>query len=395
MVITRHRGYETSRIHYLLIVLFGMNLLGRGSIVCTIFAVYAFLRLPKKNVMDVDALCALVMSLGAFVSSMVHYGMMEAIKGLNFFLMYFIGLNGYYASKNRKVYIEKSLFSIFAGYALFVALTWFGNRDGMRMLRNNLVINNIWTGEQMATTLAGLLSSVVIGYFFYALVCQPVKRKKLYAIIALIITMILNMETATRTPIVLLVINLIAMTAIYLADQKGKKAFWTFLSITVLIPAIVMAVALNAFGILTMIMESPIFLRFVEEGLNTSRTDIMLEHFKFMLDYPWGGEKIRDVVGAHAHNFLQQGHDYYGILVTIPLLVLAISFVQNLCHLSNVKGKNGFDYLFISMYLSMLIQACMEPVFTGYPCFMFSLLLIHGIANGYLKTRSGEFCENC
>lgn len=46
------------------------------------------------------------------------------------------------------------------------------------------------------------------------------------------------------------------------------------------------------------------------------------------------------------------------------------------------------------MYLTMLIQACLEPVFTGYPCFMFSFLLIHGMANAYLKTRSGELGEN-
>lgn len=394
IVSTKHR-FENSRIYYCLIALFCMNFLGRGSIVCTIFAVYALLRIPRGIVVDFCAVCTLVLSIAAFFSSLVHFGFSEAIKSLNFFLMYLIGLNSYYASKNKAVFLEKTIFSIFAGYAIFVALTWFANRDGKRMSYDNLVLNSFWTGESMATTLAGLLSAVVIGYFFYAMVCQPQKRKKLYAVVALGITIVLNMETATRTPIILLAVNIIVMTGIYLANQKGKKAVWAFFAIIGTFAALIVAVARDVFGIWTMIISSPIFTRFTIEGMNTGRIDIAIQHFKYMFDYPWGGERIREIVGFNAHNFLQQGYDYYGILATIPLFAVSISMVHNLIVLITGRQKNRFDYLLISMYLSMLIQACLEPVFTGYPCFMFSLLLIHGMATAYLKTRNGEFSENC
>lgn len=395
MLTLTRRGFENSRIYYWLVTLFCMNFMGRGSIVCTVFALYAVLRIPRKIKVDFCTVCALIMSVAAFFSSMVHYGVSEAIKSLNFFLMYFIGLNGYYASKNRAAFLENTMFSIFSGYAIFVMLTWIGNLNGVRMSKNQLIINNIWTGERMATTLAGLLSAVVIGYFFYAMVCQPLKRKKLYALTVLGVTIVLNMETATRTPLVLLAINLIVMTGIYLADQKGKKAVWTFLAITAGVIILAIAVMQNAFGIWTRIITSPIFTRFTEEGMTSGRVSIAIEHFGYILDYPWGGEKIRNAVGANAHNFLQQGYDYYGVFAAIPLLALSISIAANIVVLMRLGGKNRFDYLLISMYLSMLIQACMEPVFTGYPCFMFSLLLIHGMTNGYLKTRNGDFGESC
>ena len=395
MRVLTKRGFENSRIYYWLIALFCMNFLGRGSIVCTVFAVYALLKMPKKIRLDFWAVCALLLSVAAFFSAWVHFGVSEAIKSLNFFLMYFIGLNGYYASEEKTVFLEKSIFFIFAGYAVFVALTWFSNLDGKRMSYDNLVLNSFWTGESMATTLAGLLSAVVIGYFFYAMVCQPLKRKKLYAVASMALTIMLNMETATRTPIILFAVNIIVMTGIYLADQKGKKAVWTFLAIMAAFFILIIAVIRNAFGIWTLIIDSPIFTRFVEEGMNTSRMDIAMQHFRHMLDYPWGGEKIRDIVGANAHNFLQQGYDYYGVFAAVPLLVLSISFVIAMVTLIKTRGKNRIDYLLISMYLTMLMQALLEPVFTGYPCFMFSLLLIHGMTNAYLKTRRGEFSENC
>lgn len=395
MITLIRRGFENSRIYYWLVALFCMNFLGRGSIVCTMFAVYAVLRMPRKIILDFSAVCALFLSVAAFLASMVHYGIVESIKALNFFLMYLIGLNGYYASKDRAAFLEKTIFSIFSGYAIFVMLTWIGNLNGVRMSKNQLVINNIWTGERMATTLAGLLSAVVIGYFFYAMVCQPSKRKKLYALAALGATIALNMETATRTPLVLLAINLIVMTAIYLASQKGRKAVWAFLAIIAGTIVLAIAALRNAFGIWTRIITSPIFTRFAEEGLNSGRVNIMAEHFRLMLDYPWGGEKIKNAVGAHAHNFLQQGYDYYGVFAAIPLLILGVTLFYNMITLIKLKKKNRFDYLLISMYLSMLIQACLEPVFTGYPCFMFSLLLIHGMTNGYLKTRNGDFGESC
>lgn len=395
MITLRKRGFESSWIYYLLITLFCMNFWGRGSFVCTVFAVFALLRMPKKIILDGGAVCALLMSVAAFFSSLIHYTMSEAIKSLNFFLLYFIGLNGYYVSKDKAYFLEKTVFSIFSGYAIFVVLTYFSNLDGKRMSRNQLLINNFWTGERMATTLAGLLSAVVIGYFFYAMVCQVQKRKKLYALLSLGVAMTLNMETATRTPILLLVINIIVMTGIYLAEQKGRKAVWTFFGIVVGIFFVIIAVVQNVFGMWTLIVSSPIFTRFTEEGINTSRGDIAIQYFKLMLDYPWGGEKIMGIIGTHAHNFLQQGYDYYGVFFTIPLLFLSITFVCNMFNLIKFRRKNRFDYLLISMYLSMVIQACLEPVFTGYPCFMFSLLLIHGMATGYLRLRSGGIGENC
>lgn len=394
MITIKKRGLENSPLYYWLIVLFCMNFLGRGSIVCTVFAIFTLFKLPRKTTLDMGAVFTLLLSVAAFFSSMVHYDMIEAIKSLNFFLLYYIGLNGYYASSDRAAFLKKTIFAIFVGYAFLVLLTLIVNLNGVRASGNRLIINNVWTGETIATTLVGLMSSVVIGYFFYALVCQKKKGTKVCAIAALVVVLVLNAATATRTPFFLLAINLLVMSGLYLLNQRGRNAIRVLAILLAVIVIAAILIAADAFGIRSAIEESPIFLRLLESGTNTSRGEIMKNHFRYMLDYPWGGYQIAEAVGRQAHNFLQQGYDYYGVFATVPLLIIGISFLRNMAVLAGTKRKIGIDYLLFSMYLTMLIQACLEPVFTGYPCFMFSFLLIHGMANAYLKTRSGELGEN-
>jgi hypothetical protein len=344
---------------------------------------------------DAGAIVTLLMSIAAFISSMVHYDMVEAIKSLNFFLLYYIGFNGYSAASDKPSFIQKTVFSVFAGYAILVLLTLVVNINGARASGNRLVVINVWTGEEIATTLIGLVSSVVIGFFFYALVCQKKRGIKICAIAALVVVLVLNAATASRTPFFLLAINLLVMCSVYLLNQRGKKAVRAVAILVIVIIVAALLFMLNAFNIRSAIEGSPIFLRLLEDGTSTSRGQIMRDHLQYMLEYPWGGYQIAMQVGRQAHNFLQQGYDYYGVFVAVPLLIIFFSYIRNIVVLVRRKQKNGIDFLLFSMYLTMLIQACLEPVFTGYPCFMFSFLLIHGIGNAYLKKRSGELREDC
>ena len=48
-----------------------------------------------------------------------------------------------------------------------------------------------------------------------------------------------------------------------------------------------------------------------------------------MFNSMWGGNKIYAAYGKMAHNFIQEGHDAYGILATVALIGLMIGFVRN------------------------------------------------------------------
>lgn len=388
--IINKKTFEDSIIHYILIALFCMNFLGRGSFFCLIFAIFAAIRMPRKIMFDGCALCTLLLTLSVLFISITSSDITEAVKSLNYFLMYLIGLNGYYASENKMNYIKRSVFSIYFGYMLLVLLTFFGNLNEVRILGQR-AIKNIWTGEYVAVTLIGLLSSVIIGYFFYSFFCQKSKLLKLLGLFSLISVFLVNAQTATRTPIILFFVNIAIMSLIYLVNQKGLRTLRTITVFACIVAVIAIIISFDIGGIRTYIENTPLFERFQNEGTETSRIDIAKEHFKYMFDYPFGGSNISSVTGYTPHNFLQQGYDLYGAIAGISLLIIFFCFVRNILCLLKISEKEGVDYLLISLYLSMIIQAFLEPVFTGYPCFLFSLLLIHGIATGYLNSRKTDF----
>lgn len=380
----KRRSIEGSFVYYVLISLFCVNFLGRGSIFCLVFGLFAVVK-TKKIKLDICSLFCFILFFASCIASILYSDIIEAIKCLNFFLMYIVGVSGYYNAVNKKKYITKVLFSIFAGYALYIVLTYLANLNTVPEYVGQRVINNFWTGERISVTLVGLISSVVIGYSGYVLLCKKKYCLKIIAIVSLILVILINSKTATRTPILLLPIVICGMFLIYLFNQNAHKALKILFVILIIVIFAIILINIDFLGIRTYIESTPIFKRFQKEGDKTSRVQIFQIHLSYFFDYMWGGGNIQDLTGMMAHNFLQQGHDLYGIFATTSLVLITVCVLRNICKLLTKHKKNEIDYLFISMYFAMLIQSFLEPVFTGYPCFYFSFLLIHGVATGYVN----------
>lgn len=378
------KSIEDSIVFYVLISLFCVNFLGRGSIVCLLFGIFAILKINGFR-LDVGTVLCLVLSISSMIASMIYKDLFEAIKCLNFFLMYVVGYNGFYRSIDKKKFITRTVFAIFLGFAAYILLTYLSNLKTVPEYEGQRLIINFWTNERIAVTLVGLISSVVIGYSGYILLCKKRYIAKVFVLLALAIVVLLNAKTATRTPILLIPIVLGLMFIVYLFNQNAIKALKITVVLVICLLVVLVLIDNNIFGIKTYIESTPIFNRFQTEGNKTSRVHIFQENLSYFWDYMWGGGNIEKEVGKAAHNFLQQGHDLYGIFATIPLILITICVLKSIFKLLVKRKKCEMDYLFLSMYISMLIQACLEPIFTGYPCFFFSFLLIHGMATGYIK----------
>ena len=209
----------------------------------------------------------------------------------------------------------------------------------------------------------------------------------------MVFTFSINFNTATRTPIVLFFIIYLTLGLIYVYNKERKigRAFWI---IVIVATALVVLYELNIFGIKTYILSTPLFDRIQEEGMKTSRWDITVLYLKNTFKYLWGNNHVATLTGHQAHNYLQQAHDLYGIFATIPVLILSFSFIKNIVKLLSIQKKQGIDFLLLGMYLCMIIQMCMEPVFTGYPIIIWALLLIHGMTNEYLEAQNKGLYEN-
>lgn len=154
------------------------------------------------------------------------------------------------------------------------------------------------------------------------------------------------MKTATRTPIILLIITFILLILIYIFSANPKKSFKIIMSTVFFLSLLFVAYHFNFLDIKTNIINSPLIERFKSEKLETGRTEIFFIHLNNMKLSIFGGSKIYNTTGYLAHNFLQEGYDLYGIFGLIILILIFLSFIIILFRLLLKSNKNVVDYLF-------------------------------------------------
>ena len=363
-----------------------MNFMGNGAailLLCSFFAILSF-----RIYIKIDDVFVLLISLfsGVLLSSILFGKVDDVLKSFNFLFPYFIGYSGCVASEDKDEYVKKSNLAVFMGFGIYLIFICYYNYD--KFAGSRLFINP-WTNQLMLATIAGLISSVVIGYSFYGLFISKNVALKIISVVLLVLAIILNLNTATRTPIVMLLIVYVLGTISYLIGAEKKENKIRTYGIITLICA-------TSFFLYTLLLkdyvyESFLYERISNQGIETSRIQIMYDHFKYMFDYLWGGGQISILANNLPHNFIQEGHDLYGIVVFVALLFIFIRGALKCGHLFFKRNKSSIDNLMFCFYLSVLVQMCMEPVFRGYPQLFWVFLLVDGVYDGYYKKQDMAF----
>lgn len=371
------KKYEDKIINYILLALTCMNFMKSGSIVFLLFCIYNFLgvktSLPKQSV----TLFLLAFSM----IPVILFGetgdkLNEIVKTLNYFLPFIVGYNGYLHATDKDVYVKRIFFSVFTGFSLYIILMYFYN---MSLGIQGRVLYNIWGKEAVAVTLIGLMSAFIIAYAVSIIMHLKNVAIKIVSFISLIFVVLINMQTATRTPFALMILMIGFMFFCSFNQQNRERRIrYLFTAIFVLFMAVIIY-SLNLFGVRDAILNSPLIERFSEKGLETSRVDIAKFYFQNMFKYPWGGGNVHKLYGMAAHNIWQQCYDTYGVFSTFFMLLITISMIRRFIKLLFMKDKRDMDYVFIAVYLGVLIQMGLEPVMTGYPILFWVMLFIHGI----------------
>lgn len=375
---------ENSPIFYLFLILISMNFLGHGSIFCVVFFLWYLLFYKFSTKFDATFYFVLLLSISIMLWSLINFELEEMIKGVNYIALYFVGMNAYKNANQKVVFLKRSLFSIFLGFSLFNIITYFYNMGfGFSLEQRTLL--SFWTKEPVAVTLIGLTSSIVVGYSFYGAFIQEKVVIKLITLITLVITVLLNFITATRTPLILLLIVWCVMFIIYFITTKGVNKVKFLTMVVVLFALLGLVFITDMFGVKTYILSLPIWDRFEEAGFTTSRWEISKKHFQLMFDYIFGGSKISEITGSEAHNFIQQTHNLYGIFALLFVILVAISIIIAEIKLIIKKKKNNIEYILMMMYACIFIQIMLEPVLTGYPILLWLMLFVHGATNRYLR----------
>ncbi len=379
----KSKNYEDSVIYYVLLLLSGLNFLGSGSPIFLVFCCYALLRRKNSKIpFGMNEIGILMLFFGAFFASLFYYGTMDMIRSFNFLFPSFLGYMGYFHATDKKLYIKRVLFSIYAGFFIHVLIVYIYNK--VYGLGTGRVLYSVWTGQPVAVTLIGLLSSVVIGYAFYGVVLSKKKALRIITLISVVLNLVINSDTATRTPFLVFFITIIFTVAVYMFSRNLTRAVKVFSALLAVVFAVYVVYRLDIAGFATLVDNSPITIRFESERFDTRRGEIFMYHLEHMWEHPFGGGYIRDTY-SHAHNYIQEAHDIYGIFALIGILLNFFAVIHNLIYLVFKKNKADIDYLLISFTVAVLIQLCLEPVLTAYPILFTIFLLFHGIVSAYIR----------
>ena len=382
-----------SKIFYLFLCLASMNFFESCSIIVLLIGLWFLFNANFKVPKSIPFICLVIFSL-SIIFSTVYFGWSYTyiIKSLNYPLIFIVGMYGYRYAVNKEEFIKKIIFSLFLGLLIQLGLDYLYNMN--RVFTYSRRYYSIWTGEYVAVTLIGLLSSGIIGYSFYGIFINRNKFIKLLSIIGVILTIVINLFTATRTPIVLLVICYILMTIICLLSSDINKKFKIVMAILILLFIYFVLYPNNILGIKIYIEDSALFARMSESGIESSRSDLLIKFFKGMFIYPFGGRKMSELIGKLPHNFIQEAADAFGIVTFIVLAIFFFGFLFDLWKIVIMKEKRDYHYLIISFSSTLFIQSALEPIISGYPMIIWSLILVYGMMKSILIDKQGDTHES-
>ncbi|MCI6253052.1 MAG: hypothetical protein MR624_08585 [Bacteroidales bacterium] len=192
-----------------------------------------------------------------------------------------------------------------------------------------------------------------------------------------------NIDTATRTPFVILfVVYAVLLYELYKQSKLTQKVG--------LICLVVLFASVLFHYLLPLLSDSAIANRLNESGLETSRWEIMEFYFSSLLDYPIGGHNVSAILHKEAHNLLFEGFDYYGVIFFVLMLILQVVMIYRLWLLHRIKNKTRIVFLLMAMMIAVYLQSWAEPVLAGYPQLAWSMFLFDGLIAAYLRDK-----ENC
>lgn len=380
----RKRGIENSLILYVLLFLACLNFLGRGPVFFLFFCLWGCIKSNKVRIQwNASSICYLLMTITASAVSLILFDEKEVVKSFVYFLAFVVGYKGYRAAENKQQYIERVIFFANAGLVCNLIITYYINMIVIGHIEGQRVLYSFWTNELMAATLPGLMSSFPIAYSFYCFFCKQEWIYRVLGVISIGIVILINMNTATRTPFVLMgVVYLFMLYELFKSKVVKHK-------IRLILILIVVGLYL-IYKILPNLADSALVQRFDDEGVETSRNDITIEFISKMLDYPYGGSEISANIHSLAHNFILESYDMYGMFFFIPMIVLFILMGKRFLKILRIKNKDHITLLLIVIYLTVFIQIMLEPVISGYPQLIWVLFMIDGIVMLYLSDVSSR-----
>lgn len=371
------RGVENSLLLYILLFLACLNFEGRGPVFFFIYSIYGII--VSKNVeWDNSLIPYIALFVGAFIPSVIFYDINDIIKSFTYYLCFFAAYRAYYAAENKESYLFRTVWTAVLGLFSHLLLLYFSNFMILEHIEGERMLIDFWTGDFIQVTIVGLVSSVPIAFSFYCLFLSRNVVSVVLGALFLGVAFLINVDTATRTPFVIFAIVYAVLFWEVFRSSEGRKKVHMVLFFVVLF-------VLLAFKFLPYLETTAIGQRYEEDGMETSRLQLMGDYFNLMVEYPFGGGFGEKTIQKQAHNFIQEGYDMFGILFFLALILIVFQIIVREIKLHTIINKNKCTYLIFILYLVILLQSLTEPVIQGYPQLLWLLFVVDGFAVPYIR----------
>lgn len=388
---------KTSTIEFIMmigILLAAMNFINRYYF-CVFIAFFVFLTVPGRRLkIDISFIILMLLSASMLIfdkESLVNFN--AAFKPFVFPLCYiwgrsFIKKEAPYEEHTKKISVVAFILAL--GCLIHFTLNYIINQGADD--RNTI---DFWTGMVMSATGQATIACISIGVAVAYLFSEVNWKKKLFAVVTLVIVVLYNLILSGRTIIVFTLI-LVAFAYLFrmVIAKKGR-----FRTVVVLILAAFLLYWLynqNIFGIKEVFEDSLLYDRFFAKNsayeLNEdTRAGAKAYYLKHMWEYPFGGEHLLKNYGGRAHDLYFDTHDAGGIIAFISVCVYSLITISRAVQVVRCKALDfNTKQLLICFYIILHMQFWTEPILAGLPWTFASFCLVDGFVATVLEKHKDE-----
>ena len=254
---------------------------------------------------------------------------------------------------------------------------------------------DIWLGTKVADTATAVNYVFIIGMIYYSIFYEKCKTLKLITALLFIVALIYDMFLGRRTPILMFILSfglvmIIDFVFFHVSKKNIIKILVLFITVVVLACLLlyVYCKCLDTRGRM-LVNYSALINKFKKEGLSSGRLEVFIESIKLAPSYLWGGQKISEIINIRPHDLLMDIYDYAGIIPFILMFIYLINIINVFRKaLKKKEFTNEIKVLVISLFLTITMQFCLEPIMTGSSNFLMIVIIFAAvIENGVLNER--------
>ena len=321
------------------------------------------------------------------------YSIWGVLKPVTFPIAYVLGYNYVKNEKqNKEKQIIKLIVVMVVGMFIHVVLNYrinIGAEDRTTI--------DVWTGGGNNATLQAAMAVWPLAFCISALFSNVKLIYKVFAITGVVIVLLYNMILAGRTLLVISAILVLISIVFMLFSNSRKRNRKNIILLIAIVLLVVYIFSTNAFGVQKVVMKSNFYERFfgdrsVVDIDEDSRMANKERYINNMLDYPFGGNKLREQLnGAYAHDLYLDVYSVASLFAFVAIIIyILISIINFLEIIKNKSISFSLKEILMCIYLVSNIMFFMEPITAGMPWFLVSYCIMDGMVSAILKdSRKG------